>query len=173
MSCGRGTSSVRTVASRCHAGCRPSLPRAARVGIRTHRSDCHKPQLRSAQNVLASCPWTPTLEGSIRSALVKSATIRVLVVSDIRLYRDGLAHILADEPRLAVVGTAADVSAAVREVAAHAPDVGPVDMVMPQSIDAGGGMPPTRPTVKGGALGLSRTQRGLLGCGEARVAVDV
>ena len=101
---------------------------------------------------------------------MKSATIRVLVVSDIRLYRDGLAHILADEPRLAVVGTAADVSAAVREVAAHAPDVALVDMVMPQSIDAVRGIAATRPTVKVVALGIRETERDLLACAEAGVA---
>ncbi len=83
---------------------------------------------------------------------MKSAIIRVLVVSDIRLYRDGLAHILAAEPRLAVVGTAADVPAALREVAAHAPDVALVDMAMPQSVEAVRGIIASRPGVKVVAL---------------------
>jgi len=52
---------------------------------------------------------------------VKSAIIRVLVVSDIRLYRDGLAQVFADERRLAVVGAAADAPTAARLAANTAP----------------------------------------------------
>jgi len=96
--------------------------------------------------------------------------IRVLVVSDIRLYRDGLAHILADEPRLAVVGTAADLPAALREVAAHSPDVALVDMAMPQSVDSVRGIAATASTVKVVALGIRETERDLLACAEAGVA---
>jgi len=101
---------------------------------------------------------------------LKSAIIRVLVVSDIRLYRDGLAHILAAEPRLAVVGTAADVPAALREVAAHAPDVALVDMAMPQSVEAVRGIIASRPGVKVVALGIRETERDLCDCAEAGVA---
>ncbi len=101
---------------------------------------------------------------------MKSAIIRVLVVSDIRLYRDGLAHILADEPRLSVVGTAADVHAAVREAAEHSPDVALVDMVMPQGIEAVRGIAAMAPTVNVVALGIRETEGDLLACAEAGVA---
>ncbi len=105
----------------------------------------------------------------MRSARVKAAIIRVVVVSDIRLYREGLAHILVDEPRLSVVGTAADVPAAVRVVAQHAPDVVLVDMVMPQGIDAVHAIAATAPTVKVVALGIREIEQDLFVCAEAGV----
>ena len=42
-----------------------------------------------------------------------SAAIRVAVVAQTRLYRDGLQRALADEPRLQLVGAVADVEAGV------------------------------------------------------------
>src|SRR5262249_42305326 len=68
--------------------------------------------LAFAQNVLAMNFDAPTVRSPVGSACGKPASIRLLIVSDVRLYREGLAHILAHEPRLGVVGTAADATAA-------------------------------------------------------------
>jgi DNA-binding NarL/FixJ family response regulator len=94
----------------------------------------------------------------------------VLIVADIRLYRDGLAHILAEEPRLTVVGTAADLQSALRLAAERPIDVALVDMVMPQSIAAVRGIATTVPRVKVVALGVRENEEDLIACAEAGVA---
>jgi len=101
---------------------------------------------------------------------VKSAIIRVLVVSDIRLYRDGLAQVFADERRLAVVGAAADAPAAARMAAEHSPDVALVDMAMPQSVAAVRGVAAIAPAVKVVALGIRENEQDLIACAEAGVS---
>jgi len=101
---------------------------------------------------------------------VKSAIIRVLVVSDIRLYRDGLAQVFADERRLAVVGSAADAPAAARLAAEHRPDVALVDMAMPQSGAAVRGISAIAPAVKVVALGIRESEQDLIACAEVGVA---
>lgn len=101
---------------------------------------------------------------------MKSAIIRVLVVSDIRLYRDGLAQVFADERRLAVVGAAADAPTAARLAAQHRPDVALVDMAMPQSGAAVRGISAIAPAVKVVALGIRENEQDLIGCAEAGVA---
>jgi len=101
---------------------------------------------------------------------VKSAIIRVLVVSDIRLYRDGLAQVFAHERRLAVVGAAADAPAAARMAAEHSPDVALVDMAMPQSVAAVRGIAAIAPAVKVVALGIRENEQDLIACAEAGVS---
>lgn len=58
-------------------------------------------------------------------------TIRVLVVDDQRLVRDGIASLLAIEPGLEVVGTAADGATAVQLAGELLPDVVLMDVRMP------------------------------------------
>ncbi|WP_231503020.1 response regulator transcription factor [Blastococcus sp. URHD0036] len=65
--------------------------------------------------------------------------IRVLVVDDHPVYRDGVADALGDEADLEVVGTAADGEAAVAEAARLRPDVVLMDLRMPGI----GGVPAT------------------------------
>jgi DNA-binding NarL/FixJ family response regulator len=57
--------------------------------------------------------------------------LRVLVVDDHPVYRDGLAMLLGSVPGLAVVGTAADGAAAVSCARAEQPDVVVMDVQMP------------------------------------------
>ena len=67
------------------------------------------------------------------------STIRVVVVDDHPVYRDGVADALDDADDIAVVGTAADGEAAVRTVAETGADVVLMDLRMP----GGGGIPAT------------------------------
>ena len=67
------------------------------------------------------------------------SAIRVVVVDDHPVYRDGVADALGDADDIEVVGTAADGEAAVRAVESQQPDVVLMDLRMP----GGGGLPAT------------------------------
>jgi DNA-binding NarL/FixJ family response regulator len=58
--------------------------------------------------------------------------VRVLVVDDQRLFRDSLAHLLAAEPAISVVGQAEDGEEALRKTAQLLPAVVLMDVVMPR-----------------------------------------
>ena len=60
-----------------------------------------------------------------------AGTVRVLLVDDQALFREALATLLAVRDDVSVVGEAADGEAAVRQVAALAPDVVLMDLRMP------------------------------------------
>jgi DNA-binding NarL/FixJ family response regulator len=60
-----------------------------------------------------------------------SEPIRVLLVDDHAIVREGLRTLLADEPAVDVVGEASDGAQAVAQVAALCPDVVLMDLVMP------------------------------------------
>jgi DNA-binding NarL/FixJ family response regulator len=59
-------------------------------------------------------------------------TVRVLVVDDQRLVREGIASLLGIQPGIAVVGTAADGKEAVESALTHQPDVVLMDVRMPE-----------------------------------------
>ncbi|MDQ3701627.1 MAG: response regulator transcription factor [Chloroflexota bacterium] len=58
--------------------------------------------------------------------------IRVLIVDDHAIVREGLRTLLSDEPGLEVIGEAADGSQAVAAASAHQPDVILMDLLMPE-----------------------------------------
>jgi two-component system nitrate/nitrite response regulator NarL len=64
--------------------------------------------------------------------------IRVVVVTDVRLYRDGLEQCLQRLDGVAVVGVAARITDAIELTAAAGPDIVLLDMSMPASIAAVG-----------------------------------
>lgn len=104
---------------------------------------------------------------------MKSPAIRLVVVSDVRLYRDGLAQILGGESRLAVVGTASDAEAAVQLALTKTPDVALVDMGMPQSVTTVREMAARAAIVKIVALAVREDEQDLVACAAAGVAAYV
>ncbi len=94
----------------------------------------------------------------------------MLIVADIRLYREGLAHVLAGDPRLAVVGAAADGDSALGLIGTLTPTVVLIDMAMPRSIALVRAIGAAWPTVKTVALGVNETEQDVLACAEAGVA---
>lgn len=65
------------------------------------------------------------------TASVASNVARVLIVDDQTLFRSGLARLLAEDPRVKVLGEAADGAEAVKMVASLKPDVVLMDIKMP------------------------------------------
>jgi DNA-binding NarL/FixJ family response regulator len=98
------------------------------------------------------------------------AVIRVLIVSDIRLYRDGLATILHGDSRLDVVGIAGDLAEAVRLSNERAADVALVDMALPHSVAAVRDLAATASTLKIVALGVHESEQDLISGAEAGVS---
>src|SRR2546430_16336621 len=60
-----------------------------------------------------------------------SPPIRVLIVDDQTLFRVGLAHLLESDPRITIVGEAADGAEAVRLIGSTNPDAVLRDLKMP------------------------------------------
>ncbi len=106
---------------------------------------------------------------------VSSRMVDILIVSDIRLYREGLAEMLARDGRLRLAGTAASIGSALALLAGGAVGVVLLDMAMPESLAAvrlivssGGSVKPLKP-LKVVALGISETRGDVVSCAEAGV----
>lgn len=66
----------------------------------------------------------------------QGTVIRVAIVADIRLYREGLARILERQPNISVVATAATSDGSLAPLSQLAPDLVLIDMAMPDSLAA-------------------------------------
>jgi two-component system, NarL family, nitrate/nitrite response regulator NarL len=93
--------------------------------------------------------------------------IRVLVVADIRLFRDGLADFLARDPDIDVVGRAADGDEAATLASREAPDVTVVDMAMIERTATARRLRRICPQTKVVALAVPETEPHVLACAEA------
>ncbi len=79
-----------------------------------------------------------------------SDQVRVVIADDHPVFRDGLASLLATQPDVVVVATAADGVEAVRVTAEHTPDVVVMDLQMPEmnGIDATRAIAEAQPDVR-------------------------
>ncbi len=96
--------------------------------------------------------------------------IRVAVVSDVTLYREGMARLLADEQALDVVGTAGGCDEAVALLGVGRADVVLVDMAMPSSEATIRALRRTGTLANVIALGVADVEEEVLACIEAGAA---
>ena len=95
---------------------------------------------------------------------------RALVVSDIRLYREGLAAALSAGGRCEVVATAPTGFAALQATEAHRPDVVLLDLALVDAGDAVAHLAAVDPPVKVVALGVREIPSEVIALAEAGVA---
>ena len=96
--------------------------------------------------------------------------LRLLVLADVRLYREGMRDSLATRPQFSTVVAAADVDEAIRVIASLEPDVVIVDMATRQSLDVVRSIrrADPRPPVVG--FGVQEVEGEILACAEAGLA---
>ena len=96
--------------------------------------------------------------------------IRVAVVSDIRLYRDGLELYLRAQRDVEVVATAASAADGVQSAEQHLPDIILVDLTLPECHAAVRGIRSSAPETRVVVLGLPEAEADFLAWAEAGVA---
>lgn len=102
-----------------------------------------------------------------------ASMMRVAIITDIRLYREGLADVLGRHPEIDVVGTAADGDVALDCVGRLRPDVALLDMAMLGSTVTMRALAAVEPELKVVALGVPEVEPHILACAEAGVTAYV
>jgi two-component system, NarL family, nitrate/nitrite response regulator NarL len=97
-------------------------------------------------------------------------TIRLLIIDDTCLYRDGLAAVLGQEPWVSAARTAADEHGAIAQLGGFQPDVVLLNMATLNSAAILGAVVRTAPAVRVVALGVSENEADVIVCAEAGVA---
>jgi two-component system nitrate/nitrite response regulator NarL len=105
-----------------------------------------------------------------RSPRHNSAEISLLIVADVRLYREGLGTSLGRREHLTVLGVAGSREAALALVASGPPDVVVLDMATRDSLAIARAISSAAPSVKIIAFAVEELDREILACGEAGVA---
>jgi DNA-binding NarL/FixJ family response regulator len=96
-------------------------------------------------------------------------TIRVLIVGDIRLYREGLERVLRRVEHITIVGTASDREEVIQRAHTLNPDVVLLDMAMSEAHATVQQITQTVPHVKVVALTVPEIDREVIACAEAGV----
>jgi len=99
-----------------------------------------------------------------------SADLRLLVVSGVRLYREGIAALLARVPALTVAGVAGDAGEAVAALAALRPDVVLLDTALDDAAAAVGAIREASTAARVVALAVAEEEEDVLAFAEAGVA---
>ena len=94
----------------------------------------------------------------------------VLIVTDVRFYREGLADALARRPGLEVVGTASDSAELFARLDAVGVEIILLDVALPDAIDVVRRVADVAPEVKVVALALRETDHDVIAWGEAGLA---
>ena len=95
---------------------------------------------------------------------------RVVIVAEIRLYREGLADMLRGEPEIEVVAIASGADEAVRALRDLAPDVVLIDMAIPDNVWLVRALVAAVAGTRVVALAVPDVEREVLACAEAGVA---
>lgn len=97
-------------------------------------------------------------------------SVRLLIVADVRLYREGMRDSLASRRQFSTVAAAADEDEAIRLVARMGPDIVIVDMATRQSLDVVRAIrrADDRPRIVG--FGVEEVEGEILACAEAGLA---
>jgi len=106
-------------------------------------------------------------QSRLASDAAERCAAHVLVVSAIRIYREGLQIMLERSGAIECVGSAGDSQSAVAAARRLRPDVALIDVTMPDALAAVRAMPPGLRTV---ALGVGPDDREVVGFAEAGVA---
>lgn len=99
-----------------------------------------------------------------------SVEVSVFIVTDIRLYRDGLAQSLGRRSEIRVLGTAVGTEGLAERMGELAPDVVLVDVVVPGSLEAIRAMRDASPSARIVALAVPEAEAEVLAYAEAGVA---
>jgi DNA-binding NarL/FixJ family response regulator len=95
---------------------------------------------------------------------------RVLIVVGIRLYREGLAQLLATQDGFAVVGTASNGGSAAAQIEQLTPDVALVDMGIPDLDSIVGALAAPSSRIPLVAIGIADSDKEVLACAERGAA---
>jgi DNA-binding NarL/FixJ family response regulator len=96
--------------------------------------------------------------------------IRLFVVAAVGLYREGLAQVLAREPDMSIVGTAATADEMLGKVEEAKPDQALIDVETTDGIGAVEALTELLPDLKVIALAVKETEGDVLACAEAGAA---
>jgi two-component system, NarL family, nitrate/nitrite response regulator NarL len=96
--------------------------------------------------------------------------LRIIIVSDTRLYREGLALSLARVDRVVVVGVADTVASALTCIDEKNPDVALLDFAMPDALALSHAIAAARMRVKVVAFSVAETEDEICECAEAGIA---
>jgi DNA-binding NarL/FixJ family response regulator len=121
---------------------------------------------RSASAVHGSLP----LLGAAWDGAAQPAPPRIFVLSDVRLYREGIASSLSRRPTLSVVGASDTSLATLTHLVEHTLDVIVLDLATPGSIDIAKLLVQHLPAVYIVAFAVSEFDDQILACAEAGIA---
>ena len=101
---------------------------------------------------------------------VPPVSVRVVIVADVRLYREGMRASIADRPPFEVVGAAADCDEAIRVTLDTRPDVVIIDMATTESLAIVRRIRCHAPQVRVIGFGVEEIEGEILACAEAGLA---
>jgi len=96
--------------------------------------------------------------------------IRVVIVADTRLYREGLAQVLSRGPQISVIATATGGDESFSRLSELEPDVILIDMAITGGLRAVRGLVESAPAARVVALAVAEQDEDVLGCAEAGVS---
>jgi len=105
----------------------------------------------------------------LQNDVSRCSCTRILIVSDVLLYREGLYQSLADQPGLQVVNACRGQDA-ITQVQALAPDVVLLDASLPDSLVLTRDVRRIEPGVRVVGFGVNLAEKGILACAEAGLA---